>query len=141
MFTAEKGSGAYLNDKRLRVAGRKLVKNTVVAMGTPNLGHDVARHAQFHAELGAIMANTAGVRRFGSAALDLAWVAAGRYDAYWERGLKAWDVAAGILMVREAGGVVTDMDGGARMLDAGHVLVSNETLHPQFLKLLKEAGR
>jgi myo-inositol-1(or 4)-monophosphatase len=141
MFTAEKGSGAYLNDKRLRVAARKSVKDAVVATGTPNVGHDVARHGQFHAELGAIMSSTAGVRRFGAASLDLAWMAAGRFDAYWERGLKAWDMAAGILIVREAGGVVTDMDGGARMLDCGHVLASNEALHPQFLKMLKEAGR
>jgi myo-inositol-1(or 4)-monophosphatase len=141
MFTAEKGSGAYMNDKRLRVAARKSVKDTVVATGAPNVGHDVARHGQFHAELGAVMSGTAGIRRFGAASLDLCWVAAGRFDAFWERGLKAWDVAAGILMVKEAGGVVTDMEGGARMLDSGHILASNESLHPQFLKLLKDAGR
>jgi myo-inositol-1(or 4)-monophosphatase len=139
MFTAEKGSGAYLNDKRLRVAGRKTLKDSLAATGIPFIGK--GGHERFQAELGTAMANTSGVRRFGSAALDLAWLAAGRYDAYWERGLKAWDMAAGILMVREAGGVVTDMDGGARMLDAGHVLAGNEALHPQFLKLLKEAGR
>jgi myo-inositol-1(or 4)-monophosphatase len=139
MFTAEKGSGAYLNDKRLRVAARKDLKQTVAATGIPFIGKD--GHERFKSELSAVMANTAGVRRFGSAALDLAWLAAGRYDAFWERNIKAWDMAAGILMVREAGGVVTDMDGGAKMLDVGHVLASNEALHPQFLKLLKEAGR
>ena len=139
MFTAEKGSGAYLNDKRLRVAGRKVLKDSVAATGIPFIGKD--GHARFQAELGAVMANTSGVRRFGAASLDLAWLAAGRYDAFWERGLKAWDVAAGVLMVREAGGLVTDMEGGAKMLDAGHILASNEALHPQFLKLLKDAGR
>jgi myo-inositol-1(or 4)-monophosphatase len=139
MFTAEKGSGAYLNDKRLRVAARKTLKDSVAATGIPFIGK--GGHERFQAELGAVMANTAGVRRFGSAALDLAWLAAGRYDAYWERNLKPWDIAAGILMVREAGGVVTDMDGSARMLDSGHILASNESLHPQFLKLLKDAAR
>lgn len=141
MFTAEKGHGAYLNDKRLRVAARKTLKETIVATGTPNVGHDAARHAQFHAELSAAMTATTGVRRFGSAALDLAWVAAGRYDAYWERGLKAWDVAAGILMVREAGGVISDLNNQQKMLENGDILASNEALHGQFLKLLKDAGR
>ena len=87
------------------------------------------------------MAATTGVRRFGAAALDLAWVAAGRYDAYWERDLKAWDIAAGILMVREAGGVVSDLSNQQKMLETGDVLASNEALHGQYLKLLKDAGR
>ena len=139
MFTAEKGSGAYLNDRRLRVAARKQFASTISATGIPFMGKD--GHEKFRAELSAVMAVSAGVRRFGSAALDLAWLAAGRFDAYWERNIKAWDMAAGVLMVREAGGVITDLDGGARMLDAGHILASNEALHPQFLKLLKEAGR
>ncbi len=139
MFVAEKGHGAYLNDKRLRVAARKQVKEALFATGVPFMGKE--GHERFLKELAAVMAATPGVRRFGSAALDLAWVAAGRYDGFWERDLKAWDVAAGILMVREAHGVVTDMEGGAKMLDCGHVLASNEALHPQFLKLLKDAGR
>ena len=87
------------------------------------------------------MGTSAGVRRFGAASLDLAWLAAGRFDAYWERGLKAWDVAAGILMVREAGGVITDLTGGQKMLESGDILASNETLHPQYLKLLRDARR
>ncbi|MBU6442445.1 MAG: inositol monophosphatase [Alphaproteobacteria bacterium] len=139
MFVAEKGHGAYLNDKRLRVAARKQVKEALFATGVPFMGKE--GHERFLKELAAVMAATPGVRRFGSAALDLAWVAAGRYDGFWERDLKPWDVAAGILMVREAHGVVTDMEGGAKMLDCGHVLASNEALHPQFLKLLKDAGR
>ena len=139
MYTAERGHGAYLNDKRLRVAARKNLPETVIATGIPFLGRD--GHDRFQAELGAVMATTAGVRRFGAAALDLAYVAAGRFDGFWERGLKAWDVAAGILLVREAGGSVSDLDGSDRVLDAGHILVANEHLHPQLLKLLKGASR
>ncbi|HWX88915.1 MAG TPA: inositol monophosphatase family protein, partial [Rhizomicrobium sp.] len=84
-----------------------------------------------------VMNVTAGIRRFGSAALDLAYVAAGRFDAFWERSLQAWDIAAGIVLVREAGGVITDLRGGAEMLTQGTVLTANENLHPQLLKLLK----
>ena len=87
-----------------------------------------------------MMALSSGVRRFGSAALDLAYVAAGRYDGFWERGLKPWDTAAGTLLVREAGGVITDLAGGARVFETGDILAANETLHPQLLKLLKSTG-
>ena len=139
MFTAEKGHGAYLNDTRLRVAARKDIRAALAATGIPWMGRD--GHERFQAELAAVMQTTSGVRRFGSAALDLAWLAAGRYDAYWERGLKAWDVAAGILMVREAGGVVSDLNNQQKMLENGDVLASNEALHGQFLKLLKDAGK
>jgi myo-inositol-1(or 4)-monophosphatase len=139
MFTAEKGGGAYLNDNRLRVAARKDLKNSLAATGIPFMGKD--GHERFNAELSAVMAVTSGVRRFGSAALDLAWVAAGRYDAFWERNLKAWDIAAGVLMVREAGGVVSDLNNQQKMLETGDVLASNEALHGQYLKLLKDAGR
>ena len=138
MFTAERGHGAYLNDRRLRVANRKALKDSLFSTGIPFLGRD--GHERFLGELRAVMAVSSGVRRFGSAALDLAWVAAGRYDGFWERGLKAWDVAAGILLVREAGGVVTDLAGRAHALDAGHILSANEALHPQLLKLIKGAG-
>jgi myo-inositol-1(or 4)-monophosphatase len=139
LFFAEKGSGAFLNDKRLRVAARKDIKQSLSATGIPFLGRD--GHEQFLKELSAAMGTSAGVRRFGAASLDLAWMAAGRYDAFWERGLAAWDMAAGILLVREAGGVVTDMDGGQKMLESGNILASNETLHPQYLKLLRDARR
>jgi myo-inositol-1(or 4)-monophosphatase len=138
LFVGEKGHGAYLNDKRLRVATRKQVKETLSATGIPFLGKD--GHRRFLGELEAVMGTSTGVRRFGSAALDLAWVAAGRYDAFWERGLKPWDIAAGLLMVREAGGVVSDLDGGEKPLETGGVLAANEALHPQFLKMLKDAG-
>ena len=138
MYMAEKGHGAYLNDKRLRVAARKQMKEALLATGIPFLGRD--GHERFLKELAPVMNTSSGVRRFGSAALDLAYVAAGRFDAFWERGLKAWDVAAGILLVREAGGIVSDLDGGQTMLETGHILAANESLHPQILKLLKGAA-
>ncbi len=138
MYVAEKGQGAYLNDKRLRVAARKKLNEVILATGIPFLGR--AGHETFVGELGAIMATTAGVRRFGAASLDLAYVAAGRFDGFWERGLNAWDVAAGILLVREAGGVVTDLKGGADTLHGGTLLATNEYLHPLVLKLLKDAS-
>jgi myo-inositol-1(or 4)-monophosphatase len=137
MFTAEKSHGAYLNDKRLRVAARKALPESLIATGIPFLGRD--GHESYLKELEAVMGATSGVRRFGAAALDLAYVAAGRFDGFWERGLKAWDMAAGILLVREAGGFVSDLDGGSRALEAGHILAANDTLHPMLLKLLKAA--
>jgi len=137
MFTAEKGHGAYLNEKRLRVAARKALPESLIATGIPFLGKE--GHERYLKELGAVMGATSGVRRFGSASLDLAYVAAGRFDGFWERGLLPWDVAAGILLVREAGGFVSDLDGGSRALEAGHILAANENLHPLLLKLLKAA--
>ncbi len=139
MFIAEKGAGAWLNDRRLRVSGRRHLENAVVATGIPHRGR--GDHEHFLKELPLVMANTAGVRRFGSAALDLAWVAAGRYEGFWERHLNAWDVAAGILLVREAGGLVTEMDGGANMLESGSILAANDQLHGPLRKLFKQAAR
>ncbi|MBV9421238.1 MAG: inositol monophosphatase, partial [Alphaproteobacteria bacterium] len=139
LYVAEKGQGAYLNDKRLRVAARKELNKSLLATGIPFLGRP--GHEVFAAELNAAMATTTGVRRFGAASLDLAYVAAGRFDGFWERGLSSWDVAAGILLVKEAGGAVTDLNGGQQMLDGGTILASNEPLHPQILKLLKDAGK
>jgi myo-inositol-1(or 4)-monophosphatase len=139
MFTAEKGKGAYLNDRRrLRVAARKTMADALVTTGVPHLGRP--GHALFLQELKSIIKEVAGVRRTGSAALDLAWTSAGRFDAYWERGIKPWDMAAGILLVREAGGVATDYSGGAKMFDNSEVLAANATLHKAFLPLLTSAG-
>jgi myo-inositol-1(or 4)-monophosphatase len=134
MFTAERSHGAYLNDRRLRVAARERLPDCVIATGTPF--HGTSGHEEFVAELSRVMNEVAGVRRFGSAALDLAWVAAGRFDAYWERDISAWDMAAGILLVREAGGVVSDLDGRDRMLTAGHCLAANEALHRPLMDLV-----
>lgn len=142
LFTAERGHGAFLNDKRLRVAARKDLKTCLSATGIPFLGRGTEEeHGRFMKELRAVVESTPGIRRFGSAALDLAWVAAGRYDAFWEHGLAPWDLAAGILMVREAQGVVTDLKGGDRVLETGDVLAANETIHPQLLKLLRAAAK
>lgn len=137
MYTAEKGHGAFLNDARLRVAARKNLSETIIATGIPFMGRE--GHERFLAEAAAIMNATAGLRRFGAASLDLAYVAAGRFDGFWERGLMPWDVAAGVLLVREAGGFVSDLDGGARVFETGNILVANELLHPQLLKLLKDS--
>jgi myo-inositol-1(or 4)-monophosphatase len=136
LFTAEKGHGAYLNDKRLRVAARKNMGEAVIATGLPFMGRE--GHARAKAELAVVMDATAGVRRFGAASLDMAYVAAGRFDGFWEHNLKAWDVAAGIVLVREAGGMVTNLKGGSEALEHG-IACANENLHPQLLKLLKSA--
>lgn len=137
LFWAEKGKGCFVNDKRLRVAARKHMDEAVLATGIPFLGH--GQHAKFLKELHQISQRVAGVRRFGSAALDLAWVAAGRYDGYWERDLKPWDLAAGLLLVSEAGGKVTNADGGGDILTEGSLLASNLDLHPQILSRLAAA--
>ena len=137
MFTAEKGQGAWLNDRRLRVSARRELNVALVATGIPYVGR--SGHEVFASELGQIMTRVAGVRRFGAASLDLAWLAAGRFDSFWERGLGPWDVAAGIVIVREAGGQVSDVSGGETMLSAGHILASNGQLHAAMLKVLSDA--
>jgi len=135
LFTAEKGKGAYLNDRRrLRVAARKNVSDALITIGIPHLGRP---DGLFLKELPGVMKEVAGVRRTGSAALDLAWTAAGRFDAYWERGIQPWDMAAGIVLVREAGGVVSDFSGGATMLESSQVLATNATLQKGLLALVR----
>ena len=135
MFTAEKGQGAWVNDKRLRVSSRRDLNVALVATGIPYTGKP--GHETFSGELSLMMNEVAGVRRYGAAALDLAWVAAGRFDAFWERGLSSWDVAAGIVILREAGGLVSDLNNGQDMLGGGSILASNAQLHPALLKVLQ----
>jgi myo-inositol-1(or 4)-monophosphatase len=138
LYAAEKGKGAYLNDRRrLRVAARKNLSDALVTTGIPHMGRP--GHLSFRREIKEVIQHVAGVRRTGSAALDLAWVAAGRFDAYWERGIKPWDMAAGIVLVREAGGAVSDLSGGTAMFDKGEVLATNSPLHKEFLPLLAPA--
>jgi myo-inositol-1(or 4)-monophosphatase len=137
-FWAEKGRGAYLNDKRIRVAARRDLGESVLATGIPFMG--VPGHAVFLKELHQISNRVSGVRRFGAAALDLAFVAAGRFDGYWERGPSKWDVAAGVLLVTEAGGTVSDADGGTDALNNHSILASNPELHPLILQKLKAAA-
>jgi myo-inositol-1(or 4)-monophosphatase len=137
LFTAEKGQGAFVNDRRLRVSGRKQLADAVLTTGIPHSHR--GDPDLFAREFRALSPLVAGLRRTGSAALDLAWLAAGRFDGYWERGLAAWDVAAGIVMVREAGGMVSDCDGKRTMLESGHILAANTDLHPLIEKALKSA--
>ena len=135
LFTAERGSGAFVNDRRLRVAARQNLAEAVIATGTPH--HGRGDHPGYMKELSAIMPEVAGIRRCGAAALDLAWVAAGRFDGFWERELSPWDMAAGLLLIREAGGYVTDLDGGEKILEKGNIVAGNESMHRQLLELLR----
>jgi myo-inositol-1(or 4)-monophosphatase len=112
--------------------------DSLIATGIPILGY-AAAHPLFKAELSTVMARVANVRRLGAASIDIAYVAAGRFDAYWERGLKPWDMAAGLILVREAGGFVSDANGGTDMFGTGSVCVGNEIVHRGLLDLLKKA--
>ncbi|MFA6156728.1 inositol monophosphatase family protein [Mesorhizobium sp.] len=136
LYTAERGGGAFMNDRRLRVAGRTKLVDTVIGCGVPHLGR--GHHGNFLVELRNVMAEVSGVRRLGAASLDLAYVAAGRMDGFWETGLSAWDIAAGLLMIREAGGFVSDMDGGQDMLDKGSAVAGNEVIQRALLKAVKK---
>ena len=138
LFWAEKGKGAFVNDRRLRVAVRQRLDESVLATGIPFLGH--GQHARFLKELHQVSQRVAGVRRFGAAALDLAWVAAGRMDGFWQRDLSPWDLAAGLLLVTEAGGKVTTAEGGDDILAAGSVCAANLDLHPLILERLRAAA-
>ncbi len=136
-FWAEKGQGAWLQDRRLRVSARKDLADSLIATGIPFNGH--GDQQQFEKIAHSVIPEVAGLRRFGSAALDLAWVAAGRYDGYWEAGLAPWDVAAGILLVREAGGFVSDFRGGERMLDRAEIVAGNDRIHNKLTRLVANA--
>jgi myo-inositol-1(or 4)-monophosphatase len=138
LFIAERGKGAFLNDQRIRVASRQRLAEAVVACGMPHYGRGDLALARN--EIAAAQQNYAGLRRYGAAALDLAWVAAGRLDAYWERDLSPWDVAAGLILVREAGGFVSDIEGKDNAIAKGQVVAGNDTMHRALLRLLKEAG-
>ncbi len=124
LFTAEKGGGAYMNDRRLRVAGRKKLTDSIVTCGVPHLGR--GNHGKFLVQLANVMGEVSGVRRTGAASIDLAYLAAGHVDGYWEEGLAPWDIAAGIVLIREAGGFIYDADGGTKMLEKGSLVAGNE---------------
>lgn len=126
LFIAEKGNGAWLNDRRLRVSARKQISHALVATGIPF--SEYGDHGRFLNELRSVMPAVSGVRRLGAAALDLAYVAAGRYDGFWERGLAAWDFAAGVVIVREAGGFVSEIEGGSVNADSPSLLACNAAL-------------
>src|SRR6201995_2020066 len=135
LYTAERGKGAFLNDQRLRVAGRRKLNECVVACGLPHIGR--GDHEQSRREMTELQNKVAGLRRFGAASLDLAFVAAGRLDGYWERNLQPWDIAAGQIMVREAGGIVTGVDGNDNALTTGNVICGNEFVQAELVKVLK----
>jgi len=139
MFIAERGKGAFLNDKRIRVAARQRLADAIVACGLPHYGRGDLTLAR--SEIAAAQRAFAGLRRYGAATLDLAWIAAGRLDAYWERDLSPWDLAAGSILVREAGGFISDLDGGHAILAKGNVVAGNDTMHRELLRLLQDAAR
>ena len=138
-FWAEKGRGAWLQDQRLRVSARREPSEALIATGIPFMGH--GDFVQWTRIFGAVAPQVAGIRRLGAATLDLAWVAAGRFDAYWESDLKPWDVSAGVLLVKEAGGFVTDFRGGDRYMERNEFLASNDSLHSKLHKMVAQALR
>jgi myo-inositol-1(or 4)-monophosphatase len=139
LYTAERGKGTFLNDQRLRVAGRRKLNECVIACGLPHIGR--GDHELSRAEMSEIQNRVAGLRRFGAASLDMAFVAAGRLDGYWERNLQPWDMAAGQIIVREAGGIVSGMAGDDDPLLTGHVICGNEFVHAELVKILKPLGK
>ncbi|WP_157016478.1 inositol monophosphatase family protein [Mesorhizobium xinjiangense] len=136
LYTAERGGGAFLNDRRLRVAARGRLVDCVIGTGIPHLGR--GHHGNALIELRNVMGEVSGIRRMGAAALDLAYVAAGRLDGFWEAGLSPWDTAAGMLLIREAGGFVSDDEGGQAMFDKGTIVAGNEAIHRALLKQLRK---
>ncbi|MAW86181.1 MAG: inositol monophosphatase [Phyllobacteriaceae bacterium] len=134
LYTAERGGGAFFNDRRIRVAARSSLADAVICTGIPHLGR--GHHGNALLQLRNVMGECAGIRRTGCASIDLAWVASGRFDGFWEDGLDPWDVAAGMLLVREAGGFVSDGKGGQDMLDSASVVAGNEDIHRRLLATL-----
>ena len=138
LYTAERGKGAFLNDQRIRVAGRRKLNECVIACGLPHIGR--GDHELSRAEMTELQNRVAGLRRFGAASLDMAFVAAGRLDGYWERNLQAWDMAAGQIVVREAGGIVSGIAGDDDPLITRSVICGNEFVHAELVKILKPFG-
>jgi myo-inositol-1(or 4)-monophosphatase len=138
LFTAEKGGGAYLNNRRIHVSKVRTLESSLVATGFPSRGRHENVNIHFYYQLAMI---THGVRRAGAAAIDLAYVACGRLDAFWEFGLNPWDMAAGLLLIDEAGGRSSDMWGGLSSVQGPHLLVDNGVLHEEILQLFGEIFR
>ena len=136
MFVAEKGEGAFMNEQRLRVSGRHKMIESVFATGLPFGG---SKHLPAALQdLARLLPQCAGVRRWGAAALDLAYVAAGRYDGYWERGLNIWDIAGGVLLVKEAGGFIEPIREDQSLLEGGQMIAANPDIFPAFAKTIRE---
>lgn len=135
LFFAEKGEGAFVNDARLRVSGRSAMIESIFATGLPFGGRaDLPETLQ---DLARLLPSCAGVRRWGSAALDMAYVAAGRYDGFWERRLNAWDMAAGMIIVKEAGGLIEPLTSGGHILEDGEVICANEAIFQKFSRVIR----
>jgi myo-inositol-1(or 4)-monophosphatase len=134
LFTASRGAGAQLDNHKIRVSGQLELERALVGTGFPFRQAD-SEMAPYLQKLGKVVKNTSGVRRPGAAALDLCYVAAGRLDAFWETGLAAWDLAAGSLIIREAGGIVSGLDGGEDYLETGHVLCGTPKIYSGIAKL------
>lgn len=137
-FTASKGQGATLNDRRIRVAPRKTMEGALIGTGIPFSGFAMENMSSYLPVLEEIAGQTAGIRRAGAASLDLAYVAAGRLDGFWEMNLKPWDIAAGILLIKEAGGMVSDFRGGNSCMESGNIVAANPKL---FKPLLQTVGK
>ncbi|MCC6857009.1 MAG: inositol monophosphatase [Bryobacterales bacterium] len=135
MFAAERGGGAYVNNRRIRVSRQKRLEDALLATGFPSRKRHLNINVHFYWQMGMV---THGVRRSGSAALDLAWVACGRLDGFWEFGLNPWDMAGGLVIIEEAGGRCTDMNGGAHSLASPHLLADNGLIHDQALAVFRE---
>ncbi len=135
MFTAEKGAGAWLNDRRLRVSARREMASMIFATGLP--WDSAEKVGTALSDVGRVLPRSAGLRRFGAASLDLAYVAAGRYDGFWERGLSAWDIAAGLCLLREAGGFSGSLTGG-EVLETGDIVAANAEIYESFRRLLAD---
>src|ERR1700721_1543030 len=139
LYIAERGKGAFLNEQRRRGAGRRKLGDCVIACGLPHIGrgdHDLSRR-----EMTEIQNRVAGLRRFGAASLDMAFVAAGRLDGYWERNLQPWDMAAGAILIKEAGGVGSGVHGGRDPPKTGQTVCGNEFVHGELVKILKPLGK
>ncbi|MEO1035725.1 MAG: inositol monophosphatase family protein [Pseudomonadota bacterium] len=139
LFTASRGAGAQLDGRRIRVSASRRIDDALVGTGFP-YREDSDDDADYLRQLRKVLSRTAGVRRPGAAALDLAYVAAGRLDGFWEFHLKPWDIAAGAVLIREAGGIVTEVNGDGNFMQSGHVLAASAKLYPELLALLSGRG-
>lgn len=135
LYTAERGKGAFLNDRRIRVSARRNLGDALIATSVPNKGR--TGHDRFRRQMEALTTQTTGIRRTGAAAVDLAWTAAGRFDAYWEHDIQPWDMAAGIVILREAGGIASDLEGGGRMMESGTIVAGVPTIQKALLQKLQ----
>lgn len=138
LFTAEKGGGAYMNDRRLRVGGRRKLHDCVISSSAPHLG--TGNHGKYLIQLANVMGEVSGVRSFGAASLDLAYVAGGHLDGHFGENFKAWDIAAGIVMIREAGGFIYDFSSGYKMLETGNLVTGNDHIQKALTEVVKRSA-